>query len=289
MTLVQILINGILLGSEYALLAVGYTLVFGVARLLNLAQGEIFMASGVLAALAMRELEAPLWAAGLVAIAGGGLGGLLTDFLCFRPLVGRSPLASAVATIGLAIAIQLGIELLAGSSNLIDLPIAVGAGDLEIGSLLVSGIELVTLGLTVVLVIGIRLFVSRTAWGAALRAMAENPEAAELTGIDVRSVATATLVASGLLAGLGGFMFALRVGSAGPLSGLRTGLIGLAVMAIGGVGSLTGAMIAGLAVGFLQAMAGFYGFGGIASAIPWLLVIVALLVRPRELAGPARL
>jgi len=288
MSLVQVLINGLLLGSEYALLAVGYTLVFGVARLLTLAQGEIFVASSVLAALAMRELGAPLWVACLIAVAAGGLGGLLTDVLCFRPLVGRSHLAPAVATVGLAIAIHSGVVLLAGSSDTIPLPIAVGTGDLRIGSLLVSGIELVTLGLATALMIGIRLFVSRTDRGAALRAMAEDHEAAQLVGIDVRAVTTVMLVTSGLLAGLAGIMFALRNASVNPVAGLRVGLAGLAVMAIGGMGNVTGAMLAGIALGLADAVADFYDFGGIEPAFVWILVLVALLIRtaPAEAVRP---
>ncbi|MBI4258996.1 MAG: branched-chain amino acid ABC transporter permease, partial [Actinobacteria bacterium] len=249
--MVRVVVNGLLLGSHYALLAVGYTLAFGVTRLLTLAHGELFVAAAVGGALAMRLLGAPLAVAVLVALAVGAAGGLLTDALCFRSMPGASPMSSAVATIGLALAIQ-GVMVALHGSDPVGLPSTVRYMDVRLGGIVVSVAQLAMLAVAVALMAGLQLVIRRTRWGAALRAMAEDPAGVRLFGVDPRRLATAVLVFSGAVAGLAGVLALLRVGSVSPFAGRATGLVGLAVMAIGGMGSVTGAMLAGLGVGVIE-------------------------------------
>jgi branched-chain amino acid transport system permease protein len=285
---VQTLVNGLLLGSNYALLAIGYTLVFGVVRLLTLAHGQVFMVSGMVAVLALGVLHVPVAVAVLIALVAGTAAGIATDLLCFRPVRRESEIAPAVATIGFGIALQNAVVLLRGSSDPAVLPADLEAVDLRIGPVLVSSVQLATLILAVLLMVGIHLFVRRTRWGAALRAMGENPAAVELVGVNPRMLATVTLAASGLLAGAASVLLALRVGSVGPFSGLGIGLIGLAIISIAGMGNLTGATVVGLGLGVVEAFAQRYGFGGWEPALPWLLVIALLLIRPQGLFGTRR-
>lgn len=276
-----------LLGSNYALLAIGYTLVFGVVRLLTLAHGQVFMASGVAFVLGLRLLGLPLAAAIVLGLAVGVLGGVLTDVLCFRPVSRESEIGPAVATIGLAIAVQEAVVIWRGS-NPIGLPLEFETVNLRLAGIRISVVQLVALLVSVVLMLAIHLFVNRTRWGAALRATGEDPSAVQLVGIDPKRVATLALVVSGLIAGAGSVLLALRVGSVSPFYGFEAGLVGLAIIAVAGLGSLTGAMVVGVALGVGETFASRYGLGGFESTVPWILVIVVLLVRPEGLFGASR-
>jgi branched-chain amino acid transport system permease protein len=279
----QTLVNGLLLGSNYALLAIGYTLVFGVTRLLTLAHGDVFMVSGLLAVLAMNELGVPFTLAILIALVAGTAAGIATDLLCFRPVPRTSELAPAVATIGFALILQDSVVVLRGSSNPVGLPGDVGASDIHLGPILISVAQLTMLVLAVVLMVAIQWFVSRTRWGMAMRAMAENATAVQLCGVNPRTLGTAVLAAAGFLAGIASILVALRIGSVSPFAGLEIGIIGLAIITVAGLGSVTGAMVAGLSIGMIEVFADHIGFGGLDAAIPWLFVILVLLVRPQGL------
>lgn len=285
--MLQSAINGLLLGSNYALLSVGYTLVFGVTRLLTLAHGVIFMVSAAVALIAMRAFDLPLAAAIVIAIGVGGVAGVVTDLLCFRPVSRASHLAPAVATIGLGLTIQSSLVLFRGSDP-IGLPATFHAADIHFGSLLISTPDLAMFVLAVGLMVGMGWFIRSTRWGAALRAMGEDPATVELLGINARGLGTVVLGVSGVLAGLAGILYAVRVGRVGPYAGTQVGLKGLAVMAIAGLGSLGGAVVVGMALGVIEIFSIYYRFGGIAEAIPWILVVAVLLLRPRGLFSKSR-
>lgn len=280
--MIQVSINGLLLGANYALLALGYTLVFGVMHLLTLAHGEIFMAAGLLA-LIIATPSTPLWVAGLLAIGIGALLSIITDFVSFRPVGYGRQIPAAVSTIGLAIVIQNAILQIRGSSTAVAVPFDVPKTDITIGSNLISVTQLVSLLIALAVMVGTHLFVSRTKWGMAMRAFAHDAETVALLGVPVRRLTVLTLGIAGALAGLAAFLLAIRIGSVSPLNGLEIGLIGLAVMTIGGLGSLPGAVAAGIGLGVIQSFAAYYGLTGFQAAIPWLLLIIVLLIRPRGL------
>jgi branched-chain amino acid transport system permease protein len=280
----QVFINGILLGANYALLALGYTLVFGVMRLLTLAHGEIFMASGLLA-LVLAADKVPALAAGLYAVAIGGFLGLLTELLSFRPVGRQREIAAAVSTIGFAIVIQNTVLQIRGSSTAVAVRFALPATDFQLGPFLISSVQIVSLVIAAVLMIGLQLFITRSKWGMAMRALAHDPDMVSLLGIPVSRLATTALVISGVLAGVAAFLLAIRNGSISPLSGLEIGLKGLAIMTIGGLGSLPGAMVAGLGLGLLEAFTNYLGLTGFQAAVPWLGLILVLLIKPAGLFG----
>ena len=279
----QALLNGVLLGATYALLAVGYTLVFGVMRLLTLAHGEIFMASG-LVALLVSGPGTPFWLAGLYALAIGAGLSVLTDLLCFRTVGYDRPIPAAVATIGFALVIHNGTLQLRGSSTAVSAPFDIPSLDFTVGGLLVSTVQLVGLGIAGGVMVATHLFVTRTKWGVAMRAFSEDPAAVAVLGVPTRWLSTVTMGIAGALAGLASFLVILRVESISPFAGLNIGLLGLAIMTIGGLASLPGAMAAGLLLGIVDAVASYQGFAGQA-AVPWVLLVVVLLVRPRGLFG----
>lgn len=282
----QAIVNGILLGANLALLGLGYTLVFGVMRLLTLAHGEIFMASG-LVALLLAGPGTPIWLAGLVAVAVGALLSVATDVFGFHLVGYQRPIAAAVATIGFAIVLQNAILQIRGSSTAVAVPFDVPRWDLEWGGVLISGVQLVSLGIGLVALVVTHQFVRRSKWGLAMRAFSHDPETATLMGVPVRRLAMLTLGIAGSLAGLASFLLALRVGSISPQSGLEIGMLGLAIMTIGGLGSLIGAIAAGLGLGIILSLVSYSGIQGWQSAVPWLLLIAVLLVRPHGLGGEA--
>ncbi len=284
----QTLVNGLLVGGNYALVAISYTLVFGVTRLLTLAHGAVFMVSGVASILVVSNLHAGLALGIGAALVVGGGAGILTDALCFRIVDRATPLAAPVATIGLALALQNAVIQLHGSENLFVLPRDMAVADIHLGSALISTPQLTAFILAVALMVGIRWFVKRTRWGAAMRAVGENPHIAELLGIHTRMVGTYTLAASGVLAGAAGALLVLRTQAMSPFAGFQVGLTGLAVMTSAGLGNVTGAMVVGLMVGLAQSMLAPYSLGGFRSEIPWLLVIAVLLVRPQGLLTAVR-
>lgn len=279
----QALANGLLIGANYALLGVGYTLVFGVMRLLTLAHGDVFMAAGA-GALLLSSAGTPLWLAGLIALGIGGALSLLTEEVCFRPLDYRNEIAAATSTIGLGFVIQGTVLQSRGSSTSIPIPFEVG-GDFELAGLLLSTAQLISLGLALVLMTSTFLFVRHTRWGTAMRAFAEDPDGVALLGLSKRRLAVLVMLIAGALAGIASYLLALRTGSVSPISGVEIGIKGLAIMAIGGFGNLPGAMLAGLVLGVAEAVGDYAGVAGYQVAIPWILLIAVLVLRPKGL-GP---
>jgi branched-chain amino acid transport system permease protein len=278
----QIFINGILLGANYALLALGYTLVFGVMRLLTLAHGQIFMASGLLA-LILAGTGTPVLLAGLYAVGIGAALGVATELLSFRPVGYHREIAAAVSTIGFAIVIQNALLQIRGSSTAVAVGFPIPQTDLQLGPFLISSVQVVSLIIAAVFMAGTHFFVQRTRWGMAMRALAHDPEMTSLLGIPVRRLTLLAMMIAGALAGVAAILLAVRNGSVSPLSGLDVGLKGLAIMTVGGLGSLPGAMVAGLAFGLLEAFASYYGFTGYQAAVPWIGLIIVILVRPEGL------
>ncbi len=282
-------VNGLLLGSGYALLALGFALVFGVTRLLNLAHGVVFMVSAAVALLMADALDLPLAATIVVAVVVGGVAGLLVDLVCFRPVPRTSYLAPAVATIGVGLVIQNGLALArGGSSSSIVVPAMNRPGDLHFGSILVSVPQVAMFVLAIGLMMGLAWFLRSTRWGAALRGMAEDRETVEILGISTRRMGTAVLIFSGFLAGAAGILIAIRNGSINPYGGSLIGLTGLAIITVAGLGSLVGAVVVGLALGLIESLVGFYVGSELVPAIPWILVVLVLLVRPRGLFAGSR-
>jgi branched-chain amino acid transport system permease protein len=282
----ETLLNGVLLGANYALLGLGYTLVFGVMRLLTLAQGQVFMAAG-LVALVLSTAGTPMWLAAVYAVVVGAVLSGLTDYVSFRPTGYARPVAAAVSTIGYALVIQNAVLQIRGSSTAKAVPFSVPNADFELGGVLVSVVDLVSLAVAAVVLVTTHRFVRRSRWGAAMRAFSRDPEMVGLLGVPVRRLTVITLLIAGALAGLASFLIAVRRNGVSPLSGIDVGLIGLAVMTIGGLGSLHGAMAAGLGLGVAESFAAYYGLSGFQAAVPWLLLIAVLLVRPEGLGKGA--
>ena len=284
--LAEQIINGVVLGSMYALIAQGYTLVFGVLDKLNFAHGEVFMLGGFIC-VASIALGASLPIAILVTAIIAGLLGLVVEFIGFRKF--QSPDAHLTAAlssfaIGLVI-IDLSQKIWGAESVAVTLPGTLQTAAVSIGGLRIVVLRLAILVISLLLMLALYVVVTRSSLGRRIRAVAESPTKAALFGINVTRINQQVFFVASMMAGLAGLALALRTGYASSDVGFTFGLKALAIMAIGGMGDLRGALIGGLLIGVLEALAFHWGLGQLADVFVWLLMIVILLMRPSGLFG----
>lgn len=299
----QKLLNGIAIGSVYALFALGYTLVFSILRVINFAHGAIFIVgayltyaltgarfgfSGELANSAL-PVELPFWLAVAGGAIGAGLVGVAVERVAFRPLRrrGADPLLSLVSSLGVAVAMVNLVQYLFGPENynypgnpLGDLPASVrfGSDDIRIRTS-----QIVIFVVSMVIVAVLTLFINRTRTGKGLRAVAEDTTTARLLGIDTDRLVRLSFFLSGFLGGVAGSLIGLSFGLRFDF-GVAFGLKGLAVIVLGGLGDIPGAVVGGLLIGVAES---FMPEGLIdwTSAVPFAVLLIVLLVRPSGLLG----
>ena len=286
----QQLANGLVLGSTYALFALGFTLMFGVLKVLNLTYGFYFTAGALAALAACRDLGLSLWLAmPLGMLVAGGLA-VVIDTALLTPLRrARAPeLASLMVTLG-AVLLLYSLLSMGLGTEIRRFPFgALPAGAIEVGGVRLGTAQLLILATTALLVAGLSLLLARTRLGLALRAVAENETAAHLMGIDVpRTVMLASLL-SGLLAGAAGVLIGLSQNAIQPYMGESMMLRGFAVIIIGGLGDVRGAVMAGLLLGVAEVMAAGYGDSALKDGVAFALMVLVLWLKPDGLLGRAR-
>lgn len=281
------LVNGITLGGIYAIVALGYTLVFGVLDIINMAHGEIFMFGAFVGMLMITRLGAPLPAAFLGAAAVTAAMGYLLEALALRPLRrarGASPLAPLISTIGVSIFLENAAHRLFGAGNQL-FPSSLAELHFEFGGVTIYAVQVVILVISVVLMAVLSLWLGRTKAGRALRATAENEETAALLGVDTRRMVTATVMIASAMGGVAGVLVGMSFNYINNQMGLPMGLKGLAIIIFGGMGSVNGAMAGGMILGLAETLVVAYGDSGYRDAIAFATIIIVLLVRPRGLLG----
>lgn len=281
------LANGLILGSAYSLVAIGLTLVFGVLRIINLAQGEILMIGSFAGLLALQHglgLPGALIAAAAVA----GLVGLLMERLALRPLpAGVDPHIPMVSTIGVAIILQeIASKLFSARQYPYPTPEFLAAR-FRLGPVELDGVNLFILALALLLMVGLSLFINRTRLGIAVRAVAENARVAGLMGINRNVVVVLVFAVSSALAGLAGVLVGMYFNNLSPYIGIQIGLKGLAAVIVGGLGSVTGAVLAGFIIGVAEVMAASYLVSSWRDAVAFGVMILILFVRPTGIFGKA--
>lgn len=299
---VQQLLNGLFLGSIYALFALGYTLVFGVLDVLNLAHSSVFTMGAVVSYSVVAIHGGPFWLAAVLGIAVSGGLGLVIEYASLRPLRRRAapPITALVSTIGLALVLVSLIEQARGGAlfgwlwrdgaNSVRFP----RGSVPEKTFRPFGLTLdvnkaAILVVTVVLVVALAWILRRSGAGRAMRAVAENPRAARYMGIDVDRVMAVTLVASSALAGLAGILYGLAISDISPYIGRdQLELRGLAVLVLGGMGSVVGSVVGGYLLAIAEVVALLTIGSNFRAAVAFGLLFVMLVVRPQGLFGAAR-
>ena len=282
----NILINGLSLGAIYALIALGYTMVYGIAKMLNFAHGDIIMVGAYAIYTAMAFLGQPLLACGLAVLVCTLLG-ILTERVAYRPLRGASPIAVLITAIGVSYLLQSLAQLIFGSR-------ARTFTLLNLGTLTLFGSEvqvtsLLTLGCCLLLMLGLNLFVEKTRIGCAMRAVSEDRGAAQLMGIPCDRIIALTFAIGSALAACASAFYLMRITQVLPTLGSLPGIKAFTAAVIGGIGSLPGAMIGGLFLGLVeQGCAAVPALAPFSSSIEFGLLVLILLLRPTGLLGKER-
>ena len=284
--LAQQLTNGMVNGMTYVLIATGLTLVFGVLHIINFAHGEFYMLGAFFTYFAVKLLGLDYISAAVAATRGVAVHGISANRLFFWPLRKEHEFTILLSSLGLGLLLTNGGELLFGADPKY-VPSPFADSIIEVGQLVVTQQRVLIFFVGAVVLILLNLFIRRTRMGKMMRATAQNPEGAALTGVNIRQVYTVTFVLACGLAALAGAM----VGPTSmifPTIGGWAVLKGFIVVILGGLGSIPGAVIGGLALGVIESLAGGYISLGFAQAIGYAIIIVVLLFRPQGLFGTAR-
>ena len=283
----QQLVNALSLGCVYALFALGFTLVFGVLGVINLSHGAIFMIGAYAALQAVTKLAFPLWASLIAALVIAGAFGFVIDLLILKPLRKRNAphLIPMIATIGLAIFFNNASQGLFGAENLRFPSEVVPNEPLHFAGVQITVLELAIVLLSFALMAALLIVMRRTQLGRALRAIAESPKAAALLGIDVEGLFYLTSTVAAALGGVAGVLIALYSNAVFPLMGQPMLHKGIAVIILGGMGDIRGALLGGLFLGFAEVMSVAYIGSTMRDAVAFGLLFLVLLLRPQGMFG----
>ena len=281
---VQQLVNGLMLGGAYALVAIGYTLIFGVLNLLHLAHGEVFMV-GAYVGLVLALAGAPFWLVLVGAMASAALLGVVIERVAFRTVRDRgSHVTPLMTTIAVGLILQHAVVKIFGGEP-VAFPPAIGTAQYTIGPVTLTALQLVILGTSVALMVLLNVFLRGTRMGLAVRTTAENPTVAGLLGVNVSLAIVVTFAVASALAGAAGVLLALNFTAVNPFFGVKAGLKGLAIMLVGGLGNVTGAMLGGLLIGIVEVLSVAYLASSYRDAFAFAVMIAVLLIRPTGLMG----
>ncbi len=286
-TLIQQLINGLSLGSLYALIAIGYTMVYGILRLINFAHGDLIMVAAYVGVMGVGLFSWPWPLAFGLALGVTGLVGVLLERGAYRPLRRAPRISLLISAIAASFLLEnLALVIAGGRPQPFPAPSWL-TGMLRWGELYIPRLSLVIPAVTAVLVLLLFLLVYRTQVGRAMRAIAHDLEAVSLMGIDVNRVIAFTFLLGSLLAGAGGLLWAMKYPQVNPFMGILPGLKAFIAAVLGGIGNLLGAVVGGLILGLLEILivALWPGLAGYRDALAFALLIVLLLVRPTGLLG----
>lgn len=297
-TLLQQILNGLSLGSIYALIALGYTMVYGILKLINFAHGEVFMIgayAGYYGAIALGverygAAGLPLYLAVLVlifAMAAAALLGMSIEFLAYRPVRSAPRLTPLITAIGVSLFLQ-NAAMLVFSPNPRPYPAILREVRFELGGVIVTNVKVTIFVVAIGLMMGLNWFVQRTWTGKAMRAVSTNIDAARLMGVDTNRIIRATFAVGSGLAAAGGILFGLDQITINPLMGVLTGLKAFVAAVLGGIGNIRGAVLGGLLIGLAEQLTAGYLSPDYRDAITFVILIFVLILRPEGLLGVVR-
>ena len=283
-TFVTQVLNGLQLGSIYALVALGYTMVYGIILLLNFAHGDIIMVGAYISWLVMSKLGLNPAIAVVLSIVGCMLLGVLIDKVAYAPLRDAPRLSILITAIGVSYFLENGSQLLFGADAKV-VPAYTSVSNIQVGDLTLSFSAIVTVVVTAVATVVLTFLVQKTKLGKAMRAVSEDMGAARLMGINVNTTISFTFAVGSALAGIGAVLYCMAYTQASPTMGIMLGTKAFVAAVLGGIGSIPGAVIGGLLVGFAEVFVSAIGLSVWQDAIVFLLLIVVLIVKPTGLLG----
>ena len=286
MSFLQYLINGLSIGAVYAIIALGYTMVYGIAKMLNFAHGDVIMVGAYMSYCVTSYMGLPAVTGVAVAVVVCTLLGIVIEGLAYKPLRGVPSLAVLITAIGVSYFLQNAAQLIFGSApkNFKSI-VTMAPLSLFGGKITVTGEVIVTIAVSVAIMIGLHLFTTKTKMGKAMRAVSEDRAAAQLMGINVNQTISMTFAIGSALAAIAGVLLCSTVPTLMPTTGSMPGIRAFTAAVFGGIGSIPGAMLGGILLGIIETFSKAYLSTQFSDAIVFLVLIVILLVKPAGLLG----
>lgn len=286
MEFLETLINGLSIGSTYAIIALGYTMVYGIAKMLNFAHGDVIMVGAYIAYITMSSLGLPSFVAIIFAMIVCTVLGIVIERLAYKPLRQATSLAVLITAIGVSYFLQNAALLIFGSApvsfrSVVKIP----ALKLFGGELIVTGESMVTVIACIIIMIALTIFTKKSKMGKAMRAVSEDKGAAELMGINVNVTISATFAIGSALAAIAGVLLCSAYPVLMPTTGSMPGIKAFTAAVFGGIGSIPGAMVGGLLLGVIETFSKFYISTELSDAIVFAVLIIVLLVKPTGILG----
>ncbi|MFT9493986.1 branched-chain amino acid ABC transporter permease [Anaerosolibacter sp.] len=284
--IIQQLVNGLTLGSTYALTAVGYSMVFGILELVNFSHGSVYMVGAFLTLIFLTSLKLNFFVSFLLSIILTGLLGILIDKVSLYPLRRKNApkVTALISTIGVSIFLQNLVMLVWGSETK-NFPLVINPGAVEVMGVKISFLQMIIFSMCLVIMIGLNTMIQKTRIGKAMRATAQNAEAAKLMGIDINRVIMITFFIGSALASVAGTMVGMYYQTIDPYIGYMAGLKAFAAAVLGGIGVLPGAIVGGLLIGVIETLAAAYINSGYRDAIAFAVLVLMLVIKPAGLLG----
>jgi branched-chain amino acid transport system permease protein len=283
-TVLAQLLNGLQLGSVYALIALGYTMVYGIILLLNFAHGDIIMVGAYISWIALAQLGLHPIVAAILAVVGCTLLGVLIDKVAYAPLRNAPRLSILITAIGVSYFLENGAQLVFGADAKV-VPAFTDITTIQVGGVTLYFTAILTIVVTAISTIVLNLLVQKTKLGKAMRAVSEDMGAARLMGINVNNTISFTFAVGSALAGIGAVLYSMAYTQATPTMGIMLGTKAFVAAVLGGIGSIPGAVIGGLLVGMAEVLVSALGFPVWKDAVVYLLLIVVLIFRPTGILG----
>lgn len=282
---IQYLVNGLSMGSVYAIIALGYTMVYGIAKMLNFAHGDVIMVGAYVSFCATSYLGLPGWASVVLSCVVCTVLGVLIEGLAYRPLRQAGPLAVLITAIGVSYFLQNAAQLLWGATpknftSLVTFPVPEFLAKFN-----VSAVSLVTIVACLVIMAGLMIFTGKTKMGKAMRAVSEDKNAATLMGISVDRTITLTFAIGSALAAFASMFYGMTYVYIKPTTGAMPGIKAFVAAVFGGIGSIPGAFLGGILLGVIENLSKAYISTQLSDAIVFLVLVVVLIVKPTGLLG----
>lgn len=286
--IIEQLINGLRIGSIYALIALGYSMVYGIAKMINFAHGDIIMVGAYALYVFVVPLKVPVVAAVIFTIGLCAVIGIIIERIAYKPLRKAPPLAVLITAIGVSFFLQ-NASLLIFGANPIKFKSIINVETMKIGNVAIAGITVVTLLVTIVTMLLLTVFINKTKAGSAMRAVSEDKGAAQLMGINVNRTISMTFAIGSALAAVAGILYLSQYQSLKPTMGALPGIKAFVAAVLGGIGSVPGAMLGGILLGIIESISKAYISSEISDAIVFGVLILMLLLKPSGLLGKKRI
>lgn len=285
MELIQQLVNGISLGSIYALIALGYTMVYGIVKLINFAHGDVFMVGAFIGFYSITILDLGFFPALLISMVACAIFGVLIERIAYKPLRNATRIAALITAIGVSLFIEYGTIYIRGAQPEAYPDGIVPLKTLEILGIKISGQSILILGTSLFLMILLQFIVHKTKIGKAMRAVSHDMDAARLMGINVNNTISATFAIGSALAGAAGVIFGVYYTKIEPLMGIIPGLKAFVAAVLGGIGIIPGAMTGGIVLGVIESLVSAAGYSLWRDGVAFIVLILILIFRPAGLFG----